>query len=543
MRELERPVARVFRRLRYQRFLTALFWSWAATLAIVAGLIAGEKLLNRSVPVPEWVPFAVAAGLGLVIAAGIALAGGPSRLDAAIALDRVFHLNERISTALSLPEDLRQTRAGEALIADAIRKVADLDVAAEFGLRIPRRAWVMLIPAAVSVLLMFAPALIPQVAQAKAALVAETKVLAKQSDILTKKISSQRQSIDKEKFPEAEKLLAQIEKKSEDLAKAPPSSKDKMMVELNSLTDALKDRQKQLGSPEQVKRQLKQLKDMSTQGGPADQLIKDLAKGDFNKAADQLQKIQEKLASGKMSEAEKKALKEQIGEMAKKLSELANQDQRKKQLEEAKKNGGLTEQQFNREMEKLQEQSRQLKQLQKLASKLGEAEKAMAAGDAKKAAESLGMSQQQMQEMAKQLEELQSLDGAMAELQDAKTGMAGDGMNQLGDDMNNFGMGNGQRKGMGSGLGRGRGQGDRPIAPDETSTYQSKVKQQLKKGKAVFQGLTAPTNTVKGDVIIQMQEEIEAGAGVAADALSNQKIPRHLEKHVRAYYDQLNKGN
>ena len=48
------------------------------------------------------------------------------------------------------------------------------------------------------------------------------------------------------------------------------------MVELNALTDALKDRQKQLGSPEQVNRQLKQLKEMGSQG-PADQFAKDLA--------------------------------------------------------------------------------------------------------------------------------------------------------------------------------------------------------------------------------------------------------------------------
>ena len=41
-----------------------------------------------------------------------------------------------------------------------------------------------------------------------------------------------------------------------------------------------------------------------------------------------------------MTEAEKKALKEQLGEMAKKLNELANLEQRKKQLEEARKNGG-----------------------------------------------------------------------------------------------------------------------------------------------------------------------------------------------------------
>jgi hypothetical protein len=95
MRELERPVARVFRRLRFQRFLIALFWSWAMTLAIVAAVIAGEKLLNRSVPVPQWVPFAIAGGVGVLIAAGFSLLTGPSRLDAAIALDRVFHLNER----------------------------------------------------------------------------------------------------------------------------------------------------------------------------------------------------------------------------------------------------------------------------------------------------------------------------------------------------------------------------------------------------------------------------------------------------------------
>ena len=315
-----------------------------------------------------------------------------------------------------------------------------------------------------------------------------------------------------------------------------------MMVELNALTDALKDRQKQLGSPEQVKRQLKQLKEMGSQG-PADQLVKDLAKGDFKKAADQLKQLQEKLASGKMSESEKKALKEQLGEMAKKLSDLANLEQRKKQLEEARKNGGLSEKQFAREMEKLEEQSKQLKQIQQLASKLGDAQKALQAGDTKKAAESLGMTRAANEgngQAARGAGFAGWRDGRASRRQERHVRRR---MNQIGDDINNFGMGNSQRKGMGNGLGRGRGQGDRPIAPDETATYTSKVKQQLKKGKAVFQGLTAPTNTVKGEVDIQMEEAMEAAAGLNAEALSNQKIPRHLEKHVRAYYDQLNKGN
>ncbi len=112
MRELEKPVARVFRRLRVQRFLAALVWSWAIGLAIVAGVIGGEKLLNRFLPAPDWVPFAVAGGVGLLVAGLIAVVSGPSRMDAAVAIDRVFHLNERLSSALTLPEDLRETSGG-----------------------------------------------------------------------------------------------------------------------------------------------------------------------------------------------------------------------------------------------------------------------------------------------------------------------------------------------------------------------------------------------------------------------------------------------
>ena len=49
MRELEKPVGRVFRRLRFQRFVTTLVWSWAISLFIVATLIGAEKLLNQAV--------------------------------------------------------------------------------------------------------------------------------------------------------------------------------------------------------------------------------------------------------------------------------------------------------------------------------------------------------------------------------------------------------------------------------------------------------------------------------------------------------------
>jgi hypothetical protein len=542
VRELETPIGRVWRRMRFQRFLSALVWCWVGTLLVLAVVLAVAKLTERPIPGPEWLPFAIAAGVGLLVAAVVAVVSGPSRIDAAVAIDHAFQLNERLSTTLTLPDELRETAAGRALIADAIRNVVDLDVRPMFGPRLPKLAWLPLVPGALAAAVLFVPGLSQMRASAKSTeLKVDKKVVTEQTRALGKKIASQRQELEKTKFPEAEKLLAQIEKAADDLAKAPPGQKDKALVELNKLSDALKDRQKQLGSPEQINRQLQQLKDLSS-NGPADQFAKDLAKGDFMKAANELKKLQEKLASGKLSEAEKKALKEQLGEMAKQLQKLANLDERKKQLEEALKNGGLSKQQFEQEMAKLNEQAKNLQKIQQLASKLGDAQKALQQGDMKKAAETLGMTEKQVSEMAKNLQELESLDSAMADLQDAKNGMTGDGLNQLGDALDGMGMA-GSRMNNGNGAsGRGRGQGDRPEAPDQTAEYKTRVKQQIGKGKAIADG-TAQTNTpIKGQSVIEVQGQIDAAAGDAAAALTNQKIPRNVGKHVQSYFDQINKG-
>lgn len=541
MNELEKPIGRVWRRMRFQRFLSALVWCWGVALLAVVVAIAVEKFANRPVPGPDWALFAIAGGVGLVVAALVALLSGPSRVDAAVAIDRVFQLNERLSTALTLPEELRSTPAGKALLADTIRHVGTLEINTAFALKLPRTAWVPLIPAALALGLLSVHPLIQKRAQARSSDVVEKKLVADQSRALGKKIASQRKELEKGKFAEAEKILAEIEKAADEIAKAPPAQKDKALVELNKLTDAVKDRQKKLGSPEQINRQLQQLKQMAS-NGPAADFARDMAKGDFQKAADELQKLQEKLKSGKMTEAEKKALQSQVKEMAKQLEKLANLDERKKQLEEARKNGGLSDSQFKQEMAKLEEQAKSLEQLQKLASKLGQAGAQMERGDMEKAASALGMTQKQLQQMASQIQELESLDSALAELQEAKNGMAGDGANQFGEnDFANMGMSSGNRR-NGNGQGRGRGQGDRPEAPDATSTYTTKVQQQIGKGKAVLKGFGPTANPQKGQSVIDIQAEIATSEGLSAEALTNQKVPKNVEKHIRGYFDQINKG-
>ena len=158
MRELEKPVAQVFRRLRLQRFVSSLVWVLAIALLLVAVVLGVSKALDHALPGPEWAPFAIACGVGALIAALIAIFTGPSRLDAAVAIDHAFHLNERVSTALTLPSDLRKTSAGHALLADARKKLAELDVTSAFGPKLPRRAWVVLIPASLAVSMLFVPA-------------------------------------------------------------------------------------------------------------------------------------------------------------------------------------------------------------------------------------------------------------------------------------------------------------------------------------------------------------------------------------------------
>jgi hypothetical protein len=540
MDELEKPIGRVWRRLRFQRFLGAAVWSFCGALALLAVALAAEKGLSLRLPGPEWASFAVAVGVGLVVAAAVAVATGPTRVDAAVAIDRAFHLNERLSTALTLPPELRETPAGRALLTDAIRHATLLDVGSQFAPRLPRRAWLPLVPAALAIAILFVPAWVQRRAAARPVGAADKQVVANQTKVLLKKVASQRKELDKSQFAEADKLLADIEKAAEQLAKAPPGQKDQALIALNKLSDALKDREKQLGSPEQVRRQLQQLKEMAS-NGPADDFARDLARGDFLKAADELKKLQEKLLSGKMTEAEKKALERQVGDMARQLQKLANLDERKKQLEQAMKNGGLTQEQFQREMAKLDEQAKNLQKLQQLANRLAQAQQQLDQKDLQKAAQALGMGQEQLKEMAQQLQEMESLDSALADLQDAKNGMTGDAMNQLGENLGQFGNGMNNRAGQ-NGLGRGRGRGDRPEAPDSTNLYNTKVAQQYKKGKAVVEGTSPFNRAMKGQSIIDVQGEVDGTAGLSAEALTNQKIPKNVEKHIRGYFDQINKG-
>ena len=117
------------------------------------------------------------------------------------------------------------------------------------------------------------------------------------------------------------------------------------------------------------------------------------------------------------------------------------------------------------------------------------------------------------------------------------------GEDGLGEALEGMGLGQGLSKGQGQGLGRGRGQGDRPEAPDDVSFHNTKTQQQYGKGKAVITGFAPPRGVTKGESVLEIQGELEASGTTAAEALSNQRIPNNVKKHVLGYFDQIRRND
>ena len=90
---------------------------------------------------------------------------------------------------------------------------------------------------------------------------------------------------------------------------------------------------------------MQQLEQMS-ESGPADEFARNLMKGNFGKAAEELARLREKLAAGQMNEQEKQQLMNQMDRMKEQLEKLANQEQLRKQLEKS----GLSKQEIDKQL-------------------------------------------------------------------------------------------------------------------------------------------------------------------------------------------------
>ncbi len=99
----------------------------------------------------SWLAGALAASL--IIAVVYAWFRSGPQFDSAVELDRRFKLRERISSAMAITPQERDSAAGVALVADATRRAEVLEVADEFPVRGWRWSWLSLVPLAAVMLL------------------------------------------------------------------------------------------------------------------------------------------------------------------------------------------------------------------------------------------------------------------------------------------------------------------------------------------------------------------------------------------------------
>jgi hypothetical protein len=324
---------------------------------------------------------------------------------------------------------------------------------------------------------------------------------------------------------------------------------------------------------EAIKEAMKQLKQPGP--GPLDEFSRSLARGDFNKAKDQLAEVSKAMADGSMSPEQRDQAKQQMEGLAKQVENLAqSQDQLQKKLEnngldkktaqELAKQAASDPEAVKKALDQLKnltdDQKKQLLEMAKAASKsqsqcknMGDAMSKMAKGMSQpglqqEGAEGAGDLAKELSDAEMLQSDMQNLDAALKEAkkQMAQLGecLGGDGSNGNGEGSEKNGQGpwragNADRKGSGSG-GPGQSSGGASPAAQPTDFTSEKHKAPGKTGQGPIIGSRLVYGQqVKGESTAEFQAGVDAGAQEAAEAMDNMQIPREYHDAVKHYFGTL----
>jgi len=534
-----------------QQFLTILTWSMFAMLLIATVGLAIPKFWVLGVDATTWMWSWIggAAGAGLLIALVWTYVVRRVPMEAAIEIDRRFQLKERVSSALSLTPDEMDSKIGQALVEDAVRRVERIDVRDNFALRLNWRALLPLLPAAVIfALVVFVPdATRKKPAQAATDTSAEANRVKKSTQQLKKRLARAEKKAADAALADTE-LFLKLQKGLDDLSNKSDVDRKKALVKLNDMAKDLEERRKKLGGADKMREQLNRLKNI--QAGPADKIANAMKEGNFQKALDELKNLQEKLQKGELTDEEKKKLAEQLKQLQGKLQEMVDaHKQAKKDLEqEIKKRQAAGDLEgagrLQRQLDQLNSMNSQMNRMQQMASNLNQCSQCLQNGDSQNAASQMGELAKSLQDLQDQMDELETLTQVMDEIAACKESMNcglcdGEGcegcMGQSWQ-LSQFGDGLG-----GMGLGRGQGQGERPEERTDTSFYESQVRGTLQPGQAVRTGSVGGPNRA-GRSLEEVKEQISSNLSQDADPLVDIRLPRKESQHAKEYFKRFRKG-
>ena len=560
MNDVNRQVTKARRRLNFHSFVHVLSWAlFAGLIVAVIGLLVPKiwylSFLETQDHHDAWTAGWLIGGcvLSLIVAGGLSIRKFVDTQAAAIEVDSRFGLKERLSSALSIDAETSESEVGQALLKDADRSAEVIDVRDRFKMDRVKSLALPLIPIA----LLFAITFLPNAVFEKKAVASDATIevenVKKAVKEMQKKIEKKRKSLEAVGLKDALAKLDSLQRKFDGLDPEKLPNKKQALVELNDIKKQIEDRQKELGGSKDLKNSLQKLKDVGS--GPAKKVAEAMSKGDMKMAAKAVKDLAEKLKSGKMSEAEKKKLANDIKQLAKEFQKI--QQQHKAKMEQLKKDIKKAQQQgdankaakLQAQLEEKEKQQRQMNKMKKMAQKMKECANCMKKGggkpggkpadgekgeqgkaqqkaieDAAKGLEDLAKEMEQMEEELKEMEALEDLE---KDIEGAKGGMNG----KEGD----------EPKWSKNSKGKGKGAGEREREEDKTGKYKSRVKGKLQKGQTVVTG-DADGNNITGRSTSEVREIVRKSINEKADPLENQVLPKSQREHAKEYFEKL-RGN
>lgn len=556
MEQLRSDLRRARRRLFWQELLRVMPRFWALALAVAAAAVTADRFYPMGIEPIGWVGGALVLGtlLGLC---WTWIVGGTS-LDAATEVDRRFRLQDTLATAVSLSPSELDTAAGRAVLADATRRLNQINVGEKFRVRPDRWFLLPVVPALALVAVLY---LFPAAAETRAASVARQqdavrKQVQTSARELQRRVAARRAKAKQEGLHTAEELLTRLEKATErELAAKPPAERQQALVKLNDLAKELAQRREQLAGSEQMQRQLEAMKNLGA--GPADKFAQALREGNLDLAMKELERLAKQVEKGDLDPEQREQLAKQLDNMKQKLAEPADAQQaaeKKLEQQQAAAEAAGDKAEAGRLAEKLallrKQGGGQQGLQQKMAEQMAQAAKALREGRAQDAEAAMNAMGEELAQMQGEMAESELLDAAMDELTDAKQSLSckqcqGQGCAQCRGGHQQGMAGRERQDGRAGRGGRewGRGHVDNPPPQDplDTESYDSRVAQRAGQGAASVVDLVDGPQA-KGRVTEEIASQFEEAQAEAADPLTGQRLPRATQSHARQYFESLREG-